>query len=107
MGHTGSTFGGGAMNENLKHILLILSMAALATAATGCKKGDDNSKDTMSSGSSGVMSNSAGLSGTPGTSDAAKRASDATPTSTPATTSSEPAVKTTPDAAASGASSAQ
>ncbi|WP_093642536.1 hypothetical protein [Paraburkholderia aspalathi] len=95
------------MSENVKKILLILSMSGLAMAATGCKKVDDTSKDAMSSGSSGVMSNSAGLSGTPGTSDAARRASDAAPASSPAAASSELAVKTTPDAAASGASSVQ
>lgn len=95
------------MSDNVKKILLILAISEFATAAAGCKKVDDTSKDTMSSGSSGVMSNSAGLTGTPGTSDAARRASDAAPASSPAAASTEPAVTATPDTAASGASSAQ
>jgi hypothetical protein len=56
---------------------LVILIILAATALAGCKKTDDTSRNTLSSGSSGVMSNSAGLSGTPGSSDAAKRASDA------------------------------
>ncbi|MGF6768064.1 hypothetical protein P3T18_000534 [Paraburkholderia sp. GAS199] len=89
-----------------KKMLLLAVAPALVTLAVGCKKVDDASKDTMSSGSSGVMSNSAGPSGTAGTSDAAKRASDSG-VSASSTTTSEPAISTTPDSTASGASSAQ
>ncbi|WOD16325.1 hypothetical protein [Paraburkholderia kirstenboschensis] len=65
------------MHCNPKSALLAISIAALAVGASGCKKEDNTSKDTMSSASSGVMSNSAGANGTSGQSDAAKRASDA------------------------------
>lgn len=64
------------MNGTRNRTLVILTILA-ATALTGCKKADDKSRDTLSSGSSRMMSNSDGLSGTPGSSDAAKRASDA------------------------------
>ncbi|MFM0091671.1 hypothetical protein PQR46_32735 [Paraburkholderia sediminicola] len=64
------------MNVKRNRTLVILIILA-ATALTGCKKADNTSRDTMGSGSSGVMSNSAGVSGTPGSSDAAKRTSDA------------------------------
>ncbi len=71
----------GEPNERYQRIrisgaLLAVSIAALAMGASGCKKVDDANKDTTSSASSGVMSNSAGANGTSGESDAAKRASD-------------------------------
>ncbi|MDQ0624823.1 hypothetical protein QFZ39_004098 [Paraburkholderia graminis] len=67
---------GATMHSNLKGALLAVSIAALAMGASGCKKVDDANRDTTSSASSGVMSNSAGANGTSGESDAAKRASD-------------------------------
>lgn len=76
------------MNGKLKRALLMLMVPGIMMAATGCKKVNDTGNDPLSAGSSGVMSNSAGLSGRPGTSDAAKRASDTAATSSPAATAS-------------------
>ncbi|HYS68477.1 MAG TPA: hypothetical protein VEN30_32300 [Paraburkholderia sp.] len=52
------------MNPILRSTLIAVSIAALTAGATGCKRVDNTSKDTMSSGSSGVMSNPAVPSGT-------------------------------------------
>ena len=60
------------MNSILRSTLITASIAALTVGASGCKRVDNTSRDTMSSGSSGVMSNSAAPSVT-GNSDAAKR----------------------------------
>ncbi|WP_223216668.1 hypothetical protein [Paraburkholderia phenoliruptrix] len=68
---------GATMHWKIKSALLAVSIAALTTGMSACKKVDDTSKDTTSSASSGVMSNSAGANGTSGESDAARRASDA------------------------------
>lgn len=95
------------MKESVKKMLLIVAISGIATATTGCKKADDSGRDALSSGSSGVMSNSAGPSGTPGTSAAAKSASDAAPASAPSPVTSEAPVVSTPDSTASGASSVQ
>ncbi|ASL48940.1 hypothetical protein bAD24_p01205 (plasmid) [Burkholderia sp. AD24] len=88
------------MKRSAKAALPIAAFLAVVSVAA-CKKADHTSRDALNFGSSGVMSNSAGLSGTPGTGAAAKRASD------PAPASAAPAAVRTPDATASGASSVQ
>lgn len=95
------------MNDNVRTMLLIAAISGFVSATPGCKKADDAGRDALSSGSSGVMSNSAGPGGTPGTSAAAKSASVAATASAPSPVTSEAPVVSTPDATASGASSAQ
>ncbi|MFM0339828.1 hypothetical protein PQR27_25450 [Paraburkholderia fungorum] len=84
----------------------MLSMVALTTATYGCKRVDNGNKDTMSAGSSGVMSNTAGVNGTPGDSDAAKRAEAAAGTAASSTSpaSSGAGVVSTPASTAPAAS---
>ncbi|MDQ7978186.1 hypothetical protein QYH69_13125 [Paraburkholderia sp. SARCC-3016] len=85
-------------------ICVACSAAALMFGITACNKADQKAGENLSAGSSGVMSNSAGPSGTPGQSAAADATSDSAATagqgaqtqqapavSTPSTTASEPA----------------
>ncbi|MFL9876569.1 hypothetical protein PQR69_33430 [Paraburkholderia megapolitana] len=88
------------MNRILRNQVVCLSMVAL-TVASGCKRVDDNGKDVMSSGSSGVMSNSAGANGTAGDSDAAKRANRNAAASATYAPGIEAPVVSTPASAAS------
>jgi hypothetical protein len=84
----------------LKNVLVTLSIAAFAATACGCKR-TDNGNDALSVGSSGVMSNSAGMSGTAGGSDAANRAGNAATASGSQAASGEAPVVSTPASAAS------
>ncbi|WP_205974841.1 hypothetical protein [Paraburkholderia sp. Tr-20389] len=85
-----------------------LTATALVFVAAACKKVDEKSSNSMDSASSGVMSNTAGMSGTPGRSAAAQSASgNASGAVTPAPSSEAPVANTpasTTSAAASGAS---
>lgn len=62
------------MNRLLGTTLLVASLAAASLGASGCKRAENNGNEPLSQASSGVMSNSAGANGTPGSSDAANRA---------------------------------
>lgn len=91
------------MNRTLSNTFVALSMVATALGAAGCKRADNNGNEPLNQASSGVMSNSAGPSGTPGSSDAANRAaSDAGPAASADNAASAAApVMATPASAAS------
>ncbi|WGS54985.1 hypothetical protein LFL96_36505 (plasmid) [Paraburkholderia sp. D15] len=82
-----------------------LAVFAIVVAAMtgGCKRADNGNPAALNAGSSGVMSKSAGLSGTAGISDAAKRANDAAgaAASMPDVAASEAPVVSTPASEAS------
>lgn len=71
---------------------------ACALACAGCKRENEGERpQTMNPASSQVMSNSAGMSGTPGQSDAAQRAQASSPAaSAPDAASPASAVESTP-----------
>ncbi|MEP9325942.1 hypothetical protein PPMP20_22835 [Paraburkholderia phymatum] len=96
------------MKPATHYVSVALTAAALVFGVAACKKVDEKSSNTMESGSSGVMSNTAGMSGTPGQSAAARSASDnASGTVAPAPSSEAPVASTpasTTGATASGAS---
>jgi len=92
------------MNPLPQKMCAALAAIALVLGMSACKKVDEKSSNSMDAGSSGVMSNSAGPSGTPGQSAAADATSDSAATagqgaqtqqapavSTPSATASEPA----------------
>lgn len=94
------------MRQVTRNMLIALSTVALMAGVSGCKRAAENGGTSMGQASSGVMSNSASPSGTPGNSDAANRASSeagAAASATPAA-SDAAAVHSTP---ASGASATQ
>ncbi|TXC84716.1 hypothetical protein FRZ40_31350 [Paraburkholderia azotifigens] len=96
------------MKPVTRDVSAALMAMALAVGAAACKKVDESSSNTMESGSSGVMSNTAGMSGTPGKSAAAQSASDnASGAVAPSPSSVAPVANTpgsTTSAAPSGAS---
>jgi hypothetical protein len=65
------------MKRAMTNQFIYVSIAALVAVASGCKRTDNGNPGAMDSASSGVLSNSAGPSGTAGTSNAAKRADSA------------------------------
>ncbi|WP_174485040.1 MULTISPECIES: hypothetical protein [Paraburkholderia] len=84
------------MQPITRYASVVLATTALMSGMAACKKVDEKSSDTMGSASSGVMTNTAGVSGAPGQSAAAQSASDsAAPANTP-TASSEAAATATP-----------
>jgi hypothetical protein len=87
-----------------RFVCVAVAATALMFGVTACNKSDQKVGENMSAGSSGVMSNSAGPSGTPGQSAAAEATSNSAATagqdsetkqapvmSTPSATASEPA----------------
>ncbi|MGF6470917.1 hypothetical protein [Paraburkholderia youngii] len=94
------------MRQVATNMLIALSAIALMAGASGCKRSAENGRISTGQMSSGVMSNSASPRGTPGDSDAAKRANSeagAAASASPAA-SHAAAVHSTP---ASGASATQ
>jgi hypothetical protein len=84
-------------------MLIALSAVALMAGASSCKRAAQNDGISIGQASSGVMSNSASPRGTPGDSNAAKRANGeagAAASATPAT-SDAAAVHSTPASTAS------
>ena len=84
------------MNAIARYASAALAATALVCGTAACKKVDEKSNNTMESGSSGVMSNTAGMSGTPGQSNAAQSASDSASGSASPAPSSEAPVANTP-----------
>jgi hypothetical protein len=91
------------MNRLTRITLITLFSGALIAAAGGCRRTDNGNPGALDAGSSGVMSNSAGPSGTPGESDAAKRADSSAGAAASETTaaSSVAPVVSTPSSSAS------
>jgi hypothetical protein len=85
--------------------MLVAATAVALLAATGaCRRADEGGpSNTMNPASSEVMGNTAGVTGTPGQSDAAQRA-DHAPASAPATASPPPVATTPPVASTPGTS---
>jgi hypothetical protein len=55
------------MKRAMRNQFICMSIAALVAVASGCKRADNGNPGAMNSASSGVLSNSAGPSGTAGT----------------------------------------
>jgi hypothetical protein len=98
-----STWRHQVMNHAMSKQVLCVVIAALTVVASGCKRTDNGNPGALNSESSGVMSNSAGGSGTPGSSDAARRVDSSAGGAASATdpAASEAPVVSTPASAAS------
>lgn len=85
----------------------VVGALVLALGCAGCKRVNEGEHpQTMNPASSEVMSNSAGVSGTPGQSDAADRAGSEAGASAPAPASADAPLTTTPPDAPNAPSSA-
>lgn len=84
-----------------RFISVAFSAAALVFGVTACNKADQKAGENLSAGSSGVMSNSAGPSGTPGQSAAADATSNSAATAGQGSETQQAPVKSTPSATAS------
>lgn len=90
------------MTKSTTHyVFAALTATALLFTTAACKKVDEKNSDTMSSASSGVMTNTAGMSGTQGKSAAAQTASDNAASASALAASSEAPVAATPSSMAS------
>jgi predicted small secreted protein len=84
-----------------RFVCVAFSAAALAFGVTACNKADHKAGESLSAGSSGVMSNSAGPSGTPGQSAAADATSHSAATAGQGSETQQAPVASTPSATAS------
>ncbi|OUL82261.1 hypothetical protein [Paraburkholderia hospita] len=89
------------MRSVTRYASAVLATTALMFGASACKKVDEKSSDTMSSASSSVMTNTAGVSGAPGQSAAAKSASENAAGATAPPSSREAPAVATPSSMAS------
>ncbi|WP_336601220.1 hypothetical protein [Paraburkholderia bengalensis] len=90
------------MNPLPQKMCAALAAIALVLGMSACKKVDEKSSNSMDAGSSGVMSNTSGMSGTPGQSAAAKTASESAPAASGAAATSVAPAAATPASMASG-----
>ncbi|OUL82249.1 hypothetical protein CA601_29515 [Paraburkholderia hospita] len=82
------------MKRNLGYLSIAFLAVTCAIGTAACKKVDDKSSNSMDSGSSGVMSNTAGVNGTPGQSSAANSTSESAAASAPSASSEAPVAGT-------------